>query len=312
MKASAYYGIQFAQSRYLLLWQCNRQKSIVEDVFDPSEEISVQYDVLVSGRENVQRYFEIAERDQIANGGFIRNDAASSQFITILADGQEAIGNWTTLTGIIEVPQYGNVSEAKTLRYCLGRFNNKFKLNEGIWRLATLHWEPIIEIEGWKLAKDQSLEKYCQEPKNWLEIPSRLQPISDDGVSHKTAESLLIRNTVMSFCHHFNCFGISSINPEWFSKAAMQSVMEMLKPLSGCKSGIVLATSPIVTVEDNLSQARLFMSVTHLKRLDDSKIEHQRGSVSIELIKSESEPSWKIDKFDWYRYATLDPWTITG
>ena len=304
MKCSEYFGVQFAQGQYVMHWEARAFDSIVDKLFVRNLPISVEYEGLgiASGREETYEFFKRIEEMSRKNGGLLRLDMPHTQKITVAADGKTAEGEWETMTFRVMGAAFGNDPVQAPLDYAIGRYRNQFALEDGLWKIQSIRWKPVLEFGHWK-TKDAS--KVYGRP-----YPSpfeRLRPVDDDSASPEAVLNCNVRNQAMTFFHDFNHKGLAAIDHRFSEDAARQArrMLEAPYKIAGYE-GSVLATSPIVTVEGN--RARLYLNIGRILPVNNSEIAHSRGRVCAEL--SLTGEQWHFDEFVWYRYATMEPWPV--
>lgn len=296
LNGDIYYGVQFAQSLYLLLWQSGRIHEIPERVFSSEEQVSVCYEGMekYTGRKAISSFYrDMAEKTRQA-GGFYRIDMPATQFIEMSEDGSSAIGHWTTMTRVLHgVPSEGN------LELCIGQFTNEYVQEDRIWRLKHVKWKQLWKAAAWETTPDRHLEAYCKEPKSWLSEVPELTGVSMDGVTLKTMETLALRNEIYSWFYRFNV----QRDLEWEENCLFTEDKKRVRNmLQDCH--YVLATSPVIQLDEGLSCGEAFYSIAAIK--GEETLTYIRGALYMQLKKEGN--TWRIQYFGWYPYATLDPW----
>lgn len=298
MKCDMYYGIQFAQSLYLMLWQDEKFEEITDRVFIHDDDIEVKYQGLgrVKGTDNVREFFhKVAEKTR-DRGNFWRMDMPATQFIEPGKNEDTAIGHWTTVTRVRRT----EVSEEK-MDYVLGQFTNVFVRENGIWKIKSLSWKKLWKVAEFPLMPDIHLENYQKTPEKWLEKLPELEALSDEGVSPKTREILQLRNEIYGCFYKYNC----SKEIGWLENCGNgQAGRGLCDMLDNCR--YILATSPVIDMNDSMDFAKAFYSISLLKDKSDSYVDPVRGSIYLELKKEAGK--WIPQELNWYPLATIDAW----
>ena len=298
MSGSLYYGVQFAQSLYNLLWECGRMEETPDRVFAARTDISSSYEgCLCNGREDVRiLYREYVHRLE-ENGGFCRVDLPASPYVEASTDGSEAVLHSLTMTKQLE-----RTGSGEQIRTRIGRFTNSFVPEDGIWKLRDFRWEPLCEFEADSVTPDMNLEKYRKDPKAWIrELPS-LKPLRDEGVTRKTAEILFLRNEILSwFCRPAEQEQTADIS------CATDGVRSELEAFMQ-SSPYILVTSPVLRMSEDLKMAEAFFSASAFGETTGNCMIDTRGSLDIHLVNDDD--GWTVSRFGWYPYASLEPWTV--
>ncbi len=299
MRADIYYGVQFAQSLYLLLWQSGRIEEIPKRVFSIKENVQVHYDGTETcmGQKAVEGFFYKMTEKTRENEGFLRMDMPATQFIEMTEDGTTAIGHWTTMTRILEGQIPGGDFDL-----IIGQFTNEFVLEDDIWKLKSVCWEEKDKVASWTATPDMNLESYQKEPRAWIDEIPALTSLSMEGVTDRTIEIIKLRNEVHKWLYEFNCDQPLESGEICLPKEMDSRIWEMLE---NCM--YILATSPVISLNDEMTKAEGFWSVTLLKRNDLGKIVHIRGGMH--LVLDREGAGWSLTNFTWNPYATLDAWT---
>lgn len=297
-RGDAYYGIQFAMSLYVLLWQCTRMDEIPHQVFVSDTDISVCYqEKPYRGSKAVQDFFSGIKDQTIEIGGFLRMDMPATQSIVFCEDGNTAVGNWLTMTSEIHTSTEGN-----RFGVSIGKFTIQFTCEQGIWKMKQLCWEVLQKFVPFQETPDQHLEAYRKDPKAWLSPLPQLQQLSGQETDLSTAETLALRNQLLSrlFLFHENHDLSGSISCN--TQTALQQIKEFQK-----NAAYILATSPVIRMGETLRNAEAFFSVTLLKEdLNSENMTHTRGGLYLCLEKEAD--GWSVCRFEWCPYATLEPW----
>lgn len=282
MKASVYYGVQFAQSRMLLASQAGARSELPR-LLAPGADVSIDGAAPAEGWAThlpATQYIEPADED-----GNVR---ASWTTLGAELTGDEATGG---------------------IRYVVGEYDNLFTRHDGVWKFTRLRWRPVARTTPWPQRPDAVLERHRADPSAWAQLPPAPGAVSDAGVSPHTLVTLELRNTVMGICHRYNQSGVSALEDPRVRPAAARSAREMLAA-DGAGRGFVLATSPVVGIAADALSARVFVSATFLAPRGADRIEHRRGSLLVSFTRATASGPWIIAAWDWYRYATLQPWTL--
>jgi len=294
---SVLYGVQSAMSLYTLLWQCGRIKEIPKHVFCDAKDVCVWYDgqERAEGRAEVEAFFEKNHTETAANGGFLRIDMPATQWIEIMPDGQ-AEGHFMTQSRQIIRSEAGS-----QYRVMIGRFSNSFCRQDGIWKLKSVRWEKLQEFAPYAETPDVNLESYRKNPAGWLAGLPALKPVSGEGVSGRTEEILLLRNEILSWFYEAG----SGAKPEEKIPSASSEVSTAVREtFRECR--YILATSPVLEMDDSLTEAEAFFSVSLLAGSGEDEMIYTRGSIGMTLQRTSR--SWEVSRFSWYPYASLDRW----
>lgn len=304
VKCSELFGVQFAQGQYLMHWEAAKIPEIFEKLFVHDNDVSVDYESLGSanGREEVKAFFEQLDEMRKTNGGLLRLDLPHTQKITVDDDGCHATGEWETMTFRVMGAAFGNDLVEAPLDYAIGRYQNRFALEDGLWKIQSIHWEQVLAFGDWK-AKDAT--KVYGRP--YPEPFEELSAVDDETSSAEAVTICNIRNQALSFFHDFNRIGLAAIDDR-FSEDAAREARRMLasEDLVPGYTGTVLATSPIVALEEK--RARLYLHIARILPTGDMEISHSQGRICAGLILDGD--TWTFSEFWWYRYATLLPWKV--
>jgi len=171
-------------------------------------------------------------------------------------------------------------------------------LENNIWQLKEVSWRPLYKCGPFVTSEDQNFSAYRKQPETWLgELPS-LYSLENMKVSEKTLEILNLRNDLLGLASRFNERGMTD------SPRIPERGKKMLKDVRS-----LLVTSPVIKMTDELDRASAFLSVTVLKQIDAGHIQNTRGSIALSLTKMKN--GWEILDFEWFDYATLDPWPLS-
>lgn len=290
MRKDSFYGVQFAQSLYDQLWKCSRFLEIYERVFIHSNEVSVKMGGFYKGAEQVKKFFDdIAKRTE-ENGGLLRLDIPTTQYIEEGIDEEHVIGHWTTVSFEFDNPAPGNNI------YCtIGKYKNEFVLENNVWKMKSLCYEHFYKLGPWKTTEDQNMGLYLKNPKEWIKVLPELSALNQLDASAKTMEILNLRNILLKAAGIFNQTG------------------ELIMGKEHCKSFLanvrtLLVTSPVIKMSDAMDDADAFFSVSALAEDGAKMYKNTRGSLGLKLSKCGDE--WKIKDLKWYNYATLSPWPL--
>ncbi len=306
LKCSEYFGVQFAQGQYLMHWEAPCLTEITEKLFAKKCLVSVEYVGLgkALGRQEVSGFFQKIDELRRENGGLLRMDLPHTQKITVDEDGVYATGEWETMTLCVKGAAFGQSLIEAPLEYAIGRYKNRFALEDGLWKLQSVYWESVVRFGNWK-CKDATTVYGRPFPKPFETIRS-----VDDRISSEGARTICcIRNQVMGFFHDFNHYGISSIDDRFSPDGAREAWRMLHTPFCpGGYHGTVLATSPIVRLEGE--RALFYVNIGRILPVNENHIAHSRGRVCGELRKTGHQ--WNFHEFHWYRYATMEPWEVNG
>ena len=297
-KGADLYGIQFAQSLYTLLWQCGRMDEIPDSVFSGAEEISVWYNAgeVCTGQDEVRRFFREMKERTSDNGGFFRVDMPATQWIGISDDGQSAAGYWTTMTRQIDRSESGN-----QYRVRIGLFSNTFRKEDGVWKFVSVRWEKLQDFAPYDETPDMNLENYRKDPAGWLTDLPEVKPVSGEGEDDRTEEILVLRNKILSWFHAVNTGKAASDVFPYRTEEVREDLQKTLRDVR-----YILATSPVLEMDERLTEAECFFSVSFLTDTEEDEMTNVRGSIGMRLARTEQ--GWEIRRFSWYPYAALDSW----
>lgn len=304
MKCSELYGVQFAMGQYVMHCEAGEIDTIVHKLFAQGEEISVVYEGLgeAFGHQQTRQFFQQYKALSEKNGGLLRVDLPHTQVVTVDSDGRHATGQWETLTLKIMGAAFGNDLVRAPLAYAIGAYENRFVLEDGLWKLQGIHWKPILEFGHWT-AKDATKLYGRPYPKPF----AQLSAIDDAAASEATVAACNVRNQALAFFHDFNHIGLSAIDGRFGPDAAREARRMLDAGRSiGAYQGTVLATSPIVAVEGH--RARLYLNIGRILPVSETQVAHSRGRVCAELLLDGEQ--WRFREFGWYRYATMEPWDV--
>ena len=302
IKCSELLGVQFAMGQYVMHCESGEFGTITDKLFAKTVPVSVYYEGLgeASGHDQVRAYFEKLAVMSKENGGLLRLDMPHTQVVTV--NGDCAVGQWETMTFRIIGAAFGNDLIEAPLDYAIGRYENKFVLEEGLWKLQSIYWKPVIEFGNWK-AKDATKVYGRPYPKPFEE----LRAIDDDTASPESVATCDVRNQALAFFRDFNHKGLCAIDGRFGADAAREAGKMLKAPCTvNGYWGSVLATSPIVAIEKD--RARLYLNVGRILPVGETQIAHSRGRVCAELVNCDGQ--WKFTEFHWYRYATMLPWDV--
>jgi len=145
-----------------------------------------------------------------------------------------------------------------------------------------------------------NLEAYRKDPSSWITDLPVLTALFSEGITRKTGEILQLRNEIFSWLDRYEA-GSGAFPCE------EEDIRDRIRAcLRGC--GFILATSPVIRMEDDLSAAEAFFSVSLIQDSGAEIMTDIRGSIGMRLERGEE--GWMIREFDWYPYASLDPWKI--
>ena len=299
------YGVQFAQSIFLLLWENGEIDKIPERVFAGSEEVSVNWEGEGegTGQEGIRAFFDGMQKKTQKAGGFLRADLPATQFVEPAGDENRAVGRFTTMTK--------TVIEGGKTGWCIGRFDNEYVKEDGVWRIKRLSWKKLIEFEPMQETPDQNLAAYREKPGAWLNTVPKLYPLPDRSACAYTEKVLYLRNRLLGLFDRYNreqfpdaescgC-GTGDGLYEEFS----EYMGEILEDCS-----CVLATSPVISICVDEGTAEAFLSISLIKKKTDDSVTDIGGSIYIKL-KTEAN-HYNIEEVRWYPYAELAPWKLLG
>ena len=294
---SMYYGIQSAMSLYTLLWQCGRMQEIPEQLFCDTEEVSVYNNKMkkAESRSAVETLYRGVQEKAVCDSALLRVDMPATQWIEASEDGQSAAGRWITMTRQIKASPKGN-------QYCIGIgcFENTFEKCDDFWKIKKIRYKTLQEFEPFDETPDLNLENYRKNPAGWLPGLPKLPPISDRNVTRRTEQILRLRNEILS----------------WFYRYSFQPAEEALFPCRAEKTKekiravlsdtrYILATSPVIRMDQALTKAEAFFSVTLINDTPPDFCTYVRGGFYLTLDKGNN--GYEILDFSWYPYASLDP-----
>ena len=291
------YGVQSAMSLYTLLWQCGRMQEIPEQLFCDAEDISASYDKEenAENRSAVKAFYRKMQ-DKIAGDTiFLRVDMPATQWIEASEDGQSAAGRWITMTRKITPSEKGNLYSIG-----IGAFENTFVRCGGSWKIKSIRYTTLQEFAPYDETPDMNLENYRKNPAGWLPELPELPMISDRGMTERTLQILRLRNEILSWFYRYSCETSGTAVFPCRSKNAQDQIRAALSD-----SSFILATSPVIRMERDLTKAEAFFSVTLIKDTSSDSMTYVRGSIFITLEKGKK--SFEILDFSWYPYASLDP-----
>lgn len=288
MKPSILYGVQFAQSRMLLLSQSGRTAEI-DDLLCPEAEVLL---------------------DDMGPTGQWRNHLPATQYIRPEDRSGVVRASWTTLGTVASHAEEDG--KGPTLRYVVGSYDNEFALHDGVWKFRRLAWRPLLSTTPWRREPDPHLEQHLADRQSWVTVPAGVRGVSDEGVSPRTLLTLELRNSLMGLCHGYNERGLDVLTDADISASAASAARQMLASSGHGASGFILATSPVVHVGEGLLSADVFASVTVIAPRGPGQVEHQRGSLLARYSRSSERDPWLMQELTWYRYATLHPWSVDG
>ena len=300
IRSDLYYGVQFAQSLYLLLWQCGRIDEIADRVFAGGNEIEVSYlGETYRGQEAVRGFFgEMQERTRRL-GGFYRMDMPAGQHIEEKEDGTAA-GYYITMSKAL-VPS----PDGELCCTGIGRFTNRYCEERGIWKLQSVRFELLEEFQPSAATPDRNLEQYKRSPGEYIKDIPELRPLSLEGVTEETAEILSLRNEIFSWFRRFN---EGEETQSVFPCRNEAACGQIVKELQSCR--YILATSPVIRMNEDLSGAEAFYSASALEAHSADALTDVRGSYFMRLTKKGGK--WEIASFSWYPAASLEPWKLNA
>lgn len=312
MKSSDYYGIQFMQSRYLLMWENGMFDTILEEVFSSEEDISICYygfQGKARGRKAVDDFFSRIKEKVIRNGSILRNDLPASQYIQVMEDKMTAKASWITMSAEILGPAYGNEEPPYPYPYHIGIYQNIFVKEKEEWRLKHLDWKPLIDVgENWRMNPKTCVGLYYSNPEKWPGPFEKHSYVFEEPTSKDDA-NIQVRTRLFQFAHEFTYWGKRAVTEDMFLPEAAEQVCSILPETKSGFHGTMLLTSPIVSLSEDLEQAEMFMN-TALILPDGDFVIHSKGRICTRLKRIRGK--WKFETFQWYKYASLDPWKMTG
>ena len=293
---------QFAQSLYTLLWQCGRMDEIPDFVFSNADEVSVWYDEeeICTGQNEVRLFFRKMKEKTLNNGGFFRIDMPATQWIEVSDDGQSAAGHWLTMSRQIDRSESGN-----QYRVRIGLFSNTFRREGGVWKFVSVRWEKLQDFAPYDETPDMNLENYRKDPAGWLTDLPVLKPVSREEGDGRAEEILVLRNKILSWFHAVNTGKTAADVFPCGTEEVREDLQEMLRDVR-----YILATSPVFSMDEGLTKAEGFFSVSLLTDTEEDEMTNVRGSVGMTLTRTEY--GWEIRRFSWYPYAALDSWKKDG
>lgn len=310
MKASVYYSVQLAQSEYMLLWEKGMYTDIVARTFADLDDISVSYEGYGSacGKDEVIRFFEKLSADAAKNGSILRNDLPESQVIAESQNEKAAVGTWITMTGIIHGPAFGVPNPPYPYKYYIGKYENEYvPMKDGRWGIKSICWKPVLAVGNWTMDPAKGIGLFYTQPEKWP-APFCRRAVEEE-TDALTQTKVDIRLAVMTFAQQFFRDGVSAISTELFSAEAGRHAREMLDGTQEGFKGAPMLTSPIISVTEDLKEARIFLNTLYIKPYG-TQVTSNKGRISARLIKGEN--GWRFETFDWQCYCTLVPWDVTG
>ena len=298
-----YYGVQFAQSVFLLLWENGEIDKIPDRVFASSEEVSVRWECEGegTGQEGIRAFFSGMQEKTRKAGGFLRADLPATQFVEPAGDGNRAISRFTTMTKTI-------IEGGKT-GWCIGCFDNEYVKEKCIWRIVHITWKKVIEFEPVQETPDRNLAAYRENPEAWLNTIPKLYALPDRSACAYTERVLCLRNRLLGLFDRYNREQFAGEGD--FECGTGGGLYEELRTHMGeiFKSCLcILATSPVISIHEDKGTAEAFFSISLIKKKTDDFVTDIRGSLYIEL-KAEAI-HYNIEEVRWYPYAELAPWKI--
>ena len=293
---SMYYGVQTAMSLYTLLWQCGRIQEIPEKLFCDADDISVSYDEEDAVNCCAVKAFYTKMQERVAGDTiFLRVDMPATQWIKVSEDGQSSTGRWITMTRQIKPAEAGN-------QYCIsiGAYENTFVRCGGSWKIKSIRYRKLQEFAPYNETPDMNLENYRKDPAGWLPDLPELPVISDRVMTERTLQTLRLRNEILSWFYRFSC---ETDRTTLFPCRSEKTQEQIRAALSD--SRFILATSPVIRMDQDLKHAEAFFSVTLLKDTSPDCMTYTRGSIFTTLEKGQE--GYEILDFSWYPYASLDP-----
>ena len=297
LSCSAYYGVQFCQGLYTLLWECGRMEEIPELLFSGDENVSVSYDgeERAEGQSGIRTFFRKMQERTKEQGGFWRADLPATQWIEGASAGGTVTGHWITMTRRIDISSGQSFFSQE-----IGCFTNEFSLEEGVWKLKSIRYERLQGFAQTGETPDRNLEEYRRSPGTWLTNLPYLSDLSEKEDEPDTAETLALRNEILSW---FNRHSAGVRTDGLFPCSKEQLRKEVFKTIGNCR--YILATSPVIRMEENHLSAEAFFSIS-LFRDEQDAMTDIRGSIFMTLNKGDR--GWEISSFSWYPYAALEPW----
>ena len=294
---SMYYGVQSAMSLYTLLWQCGRMQEIPEQLFCDAEDVSVCYgkEEKAENRSAVEAFYKKMQERAAGGNAFLRIDMPSTQWIEASEDGQSAEGRWITMTR-----QIGSSENGNRYRISIGCFENTFVRCGESWKIKSIRYKTLQEFASYAETPDMNLANYRKDPAGWLTNLPKLPAISDRGMTERTEQTLHLRNEILSWFYRYSC---GTAGTTLFPCQNEKTQEQICAALSGCR--FILATSPVIRMDRDLTKAETFFSVTLLQDTSPDEMTYVRGSIYMTLEKKET--GFEIFDFSWYPYASLDP-----
>ena len=294
---SIYYGVQSAMSLYTLLWQCGRMQEIPEQLFCDAEDISVSYDKEENAENQsaVKAFYRNMQERVADDSGFLRVDMPATQWIEVSEDGLSSTGRWITMTRQIKPSETGN-------QYCIsiGAYENTFVRCGDSWKIKSIRYRMLQEFAPYDETPDMNLENYRKDPAGWITDLPGLPIISGRGMTEQTLQTLRLRNEILSWFYRYSC---ETPGTTVFSCRSEKTQEQIRTALSG--SRYILATSPVIRTDRDMTKAEAFFSVTLIKDTSPDRMTYVRGSIFITL--ENGKDGFEILDFSWYPYASLDP-----
>lgn len=158
----------------------------------------------------------------------------------------------------------------------------------------------LQEFAPYEETPDMNLENYRKDPAGWLPELPELPVISDRGVTERTFQTLRLRNEILSWFYRSSC---ETPDTTLFPCRIEKAQEQIRTALSDCR--YILATSPVIRMDQELTKAEAFFSVTLIKDTSPDRMTYVRGSMYITL--ENGKDGFEILDFSWYPYASLDP-----
>ena len=146
-----------------------------------------------------------------------------------------------------------------------------------------------------------NLENYRKDPAGWLTDLPEVKPVSGEGEDDRTEEILVLRNKILSWFHAVNTGKAASDVFPYRTEEVREDLQKTLRDVR-----YILATSPVLEMDERLTEAECFFSVSFLTDTEEDEMTNVRGSIGMRLARTEQ--GWEIRRFSWYPYAALDSW----
>lgn len=321
-------------------WAQDRRRG-AKEMFSRSEQAGLSIptlNVAATGYEEVAAALDQLDQIEAKNGGaYLSVIMTASPVITVDEDGQSASGSWLAVTHDMKASAFGNDLADCPVVLVLGRYDNRFIKENGIWKFEQIYFYPVVTVDADRFDFTASKSSiFSLEDENWLYAPERQaeSPAEDaleieDYVAHWTA-GLRYRSEAPFYYRYIArerpdllCWTMMSrkegeryrisrtmdrIHEEIFG---MTDMFQSAQPKG---SGFHCATTPVVELsKDGESATAVWLDYGWTLMAEAFGIQQPPYPVNPAIGRYEHEyvkidGQWKLCKFKWFPLFRIHPW----